>query len=677
MNIRAKLVGAVALALLAGTACDSSDQDATSAPETPAKTTPSEPPSAWDKVLDQIGPKGEVSVDTAVAAFSLAYGPLPGAKVPSGPDEAIPSGTMALRWLYAKWDQLTPQQRQAASRYLEAPPLPAAGSVTTVRSTTSGSAPATPVPAGCRTDDTAVARSMSAEANRIKGIVAERMDVEPTFTIAIKDGQNRRVRAEYDAQPLDADCEYRPGVMAYCTIRYYGNVRTDLDAIRTILAHEVVHCFQEQLLGVTGWEPVPDWIIEGQATWGALSIHASDAYAGEWEAYLKASAEDLFGRAYDAVGFYAHLAETGGDPWKRLKPMLLAAARGNNVAAWHAALAKVDQKVFLDSWPSGYFREGNFPWNTTGPGITADRPEIQVIDEGSFPQPAYVAATLQKVVEIDSQVIQISGPFGRFMDAKGADYILSQMGGVNFCTIPDGCECPEGSPNEDVSFHPMAAGPARVAATGGLEPGTVDLNGMTLDKFCGQQCPTATSTLDPNGPGGVETIAASDETCEPPPCPTGRWVATDATVDSDLARPVSGGAGALLTVDESGDIRWDLNPSEKFVAVERTSAGRLVMHLKLRGHATGHIDTSPGDRMHFRARGTASLAYRVLSPIAMPWRTVDISGAGGVRGWLRCDRSMLRMSWRTPSLTAAWTYTRLDRESTTVSTRRPATFQRA
>ena len=37
---------------------------------------------AWDRVLDQIGPDGDVSFETALAAFSVAVGPLPGVPMP-------------------------------------------------------------------------------------------------------------------------------------------------------------------------------------------------------------------------------------------------------------------------------------------------------------------------------------------------------------------------------------------------------------------------------------------------------------------------------------------------------------------------------------------------------------------------------------------------------------------
>src|SRR5262245_24458821 len=42
------------------------------------------PGPAWQSVLDGIGADGSVSKDTALQAFSLAFGPLPGVTLPAG-----------------------------------------------------------------------------------------------------------------------------------------------------------------------------------------------------------------------------------------------------------------------------------------------------------------------------------------------------------------------------------------------------------------------------------------------------------------------------------------------------------------------------------------------------------------------------------------------------------------
>jgi hypothetical protein len=90
--------------VLAGTACKRS-------PEQPA---PPAPPSVWEQTLAEVDDNGDVSVATAVMAYSIAIQPLPGVTVPAAArNETIPSGTVAVRWLLRHWDALSPQQQQA------------------------------------------------------------------------------------------------------------------------------------------------------------------------------------------------------------------------------------------------------------------------------------------------------------------------------------------------------------------------------------------------------------------------------------------------------------------------------------------------------------------------------------------------------------------------------------
>ena len=55
------------------------------------------PGSAWQAVLGQINPDGTVSAETALEAFSLAFGPLPGVTPPSGTAKPIADGTGPIR----------------------------------------------------------------------------------------------------------------------------------------------------------------------------------------------------------------------------------------------------------------------------------------------------------------------------------------------------------------------------------------------------------------------------------------------------------------------------------------------------------------------------------------------------------------------------------------------------
>jgi hypothetical protein len=69
-------------------------------------------------VLSEVDPNGTVSLTTALQAFSLVVGPLPGVTPPAGPVGQVADGTFAVRWVLGYWRQLSTAQRTAIRRYL-------------------------------------------------------------------------------------------------------------------------------------------------------------------------------------------------------------------------------------------------------------------------------------------------------------------------------------------------------------------------------------------------------------------------------------------------------------------------------------------------------------------------------------------------------------------------------
>jgi hypothetical protein len=92
------------------------------------------PTTAYDTVLSQVRPDGTVSKPTALQAFALSYGSLPGVHVPSGPRGAVESGDLAGGWVLARLPRLSPRLRNAIFRGLDlAPPRATAHSGETAR----------------------------------------------------------------------------------------------------------------------------------------------------------------------------------------------------------------------------------------------------------------------------------------------------------------------------------------------------------------------------------------------------------------------------------------------------------------------------------------------------------------------------------------------------------------
>lgn len=370
---------AVALAL---TACGAGSSaaptttigaDAAPAPSTttpitiaPAPDEPAAPgTSRWDRLLDRTGDDGEITVDMAVDAFSLAVAPLPGASVePDASDPPIHDATLAVSWALRHFDELTPDQQAAVGRALS----PAEGRA----GFRAGAAPKI----GCYGQ--VVATGDSPDAGPIRqvadGLITELEGrlagaitlVAPTYILL--DHRDLGLGTAYTwADPGDCD----ENAMATCTIHLSAKAEaSDPTTLRGILAHELMHCFQFQYLGVAAYE-MPDWILEGAPAWVGEDIAGGTPISTPWwTKYLTTPERSLYSRSYDAIGFYAHLDEIGIDPWTRFTAIY---DGFSFEPAWEAAGASSGS--FLESWPSSTLRRTDIgrAWDATGPGITIDR----------------------------------------------------------------------------------------------------------------------------------------------------------------------------------------------------------------------------------------------------------------------------------------------------------------
>jgi hypothetical protein len=237
-----------------------------------------------------------------------------------------------------------------------------------------------------------------------------------------------------------------------------------------IITHELFHCYQIQLLhGAFGTAASSEkWMIEGLARWVDLTLFASNpvpAALNDLESYFKNSTVPLFGRAYDAVGFWGHLDDIdGGDLWSRIPAIIRAGANGS-AATIDAALGG-DKDKFLDSWgPSAANRpEGGATWTATSPGGLASSYSAAAHTIGaSSPSDSSVSvklepySTAQLMVampappanEIETAKIDMGGAYGRFGVLD--NYTPDELKGLTFCAAsactptPTPQACPGGA----------------------------------------------------------------------------------------------------------------------------------------------------------------------------------------------------------------------------------------
>ncbi|MEU0093039.1 hypothetical protein [Kribbella sp. NPDC006257] len=443
--------------------------------------------SAWQQVAGQVRPDGTVSKDTALQAFSIAFGALPGVSVPGGEVGRVSSGTGAVRWLVSHWGEITPAQRTEAARLV--PEL--AG----LQVKSSGGSAAYVVAAAAPGPSAADLKRLAADAaSAIETKTGVKLSLG--LGIAVRKTEDSHSDAETVAVSASGGFSGKP---ARCKISMNPQRPAQGEFLAMVVSHEVWHCFEAQIVGLDRFYSAPSWLIEGQAQWVGYTLHPDAEEDGWWAGYVEHPEYRLFQRTYSAIGFYSQLTHTGKDAWHALIPMLQAK---DNVAAFQASGAGGDD--FLDKWGSSYFRTKALgdAWVMSGPGL-ADGPgakdTLLVVGRGgstAFSVPEYTNAIHKLASEADVLVFGLTG-HARLGDVPSKrDYLVND--GNAFCTKAGGCTCPAGSRYggppltevESTTFFALTGGPGGTKGTA---------TGKSLDEFCSSKPPVKVRTLQVKG----------------------------------------------------------------------------------------------------------------------------------------------------------------------------------
>jgi hypothetical protein len=441
--------------------------------------------SAWDDVVGQISDDGEVSLQTALDAFVLAIGPLPGVAPPAGAGATIPSGTGAVRWLLGHWNELTTEQQAAVDAYFPTPPQTSGTNII--------AADARGTPPSVTLAD--LQQDLSAMRDQVKATIALNLgrDLLTPIQVIITNSTNGRALA---ATMAVNDHGQKTGLMAACRIYVYPSGQAAVGAERvSMMAHEVFHCFQFSLTTIDAFNApgTRPWIAEGIPAWvGETIAGGSSNSAGWWAGWLEKPEERaLFRRSYDMIGLYSHVARNGYNVWSMLDPLLRAAYDGGNDGAYKALVDATGNKM-LDSWGPAYVRQPSLgpAWDFSGPGITANRADVETIllrgpAGGVLRQvPAYTALPLDIDISAEVAVLDAPGAHGLVRFSGSTDQTLATVSGHPLCTVAGGCVCPNGSPGAGTAFADVAAGHAELGAYGHLQGAQIQLSGYTLEAFC-------------------------------------------------------------------------------------------------------------------------------------------------------------------------------------------------
>lgn len=426
--------------------------------------------------LDGIRDDGTWSTETALAVFAAAFGPLPG--VPTPPvDRSYHSGSAALEMVEAKWSELTDAQRQAVRDYIGpvAPEiLPAAYHSVQfdIYQTLAEQA----------------AADIAAHLGRPLGIPIKvyLSPVENATDWAWASGQWNANPPE----PLPHQClvSIPPSTV---------NDPSRAPYLRWLFIHEVFHCFEHSLVDAKSATNTPLWIAEGEANWVAEAITGGAGEpppaAVDWDRYVTDPGKKLYARAYDAMGFFAQLAQVGTDPWTVLDAIYRAGSASSD-AAFEAARA--DTPTFTDRWGSSWYRDGqsNAAWAmSAGYGIPdlahrAVPGSIQLVDGGSESISATPLTATIADLHTTAFITRVEVPTGTGRvgepRAGGLDKVV-RSGTLDLCTDPGGdCSCPEGT-SLTGSTPQLAPPDLRVAATGEEQTTSiVGLRGISKDEWC-------------------------------------------------------------------------------------------------------------------------------------------------------------------------------------------------
>lgn len=475
------------LCLLLSIGCSSSSSQDSAPPGNPyglpSAATSFQPPSQaisdtpWGQELANVGADGTRSKQSALRLFAIAFGAIPEQDaIDNG--EPIRSATAAIRAVQAHWQELTPAQQSAIQERLT--PSPDAvviriDPVATQSAQSSSSLRPLAIPGQAELD-----ASIRAAAIGLRAQIAAKLGADTPGPIdVIVTGVDPAKFGEADFDYDGPGATYSAGHVWITEMAVAGGAPWILDT----LAHELFHCFEASGYRTqAGWAGGPPWVIEGGAEWVGNDlvgvIAPIDLF---WDSYLKAPSVSLQSRSYDALGFWAHLLESGINPWT-IFPAVFKTAGGTDAFVATSAPASA---AFLDSWASCTTRDpGRGPgWDTDGPGITSSSAPVkgQKIANGDsweFAIKPYTLGLYALFVSADVLTVAASG-HARISDGK----IDTTAFPTSFCLKQGGCDpCPNASGTK-VPPAPLRSDPV-LAVTGGASGTMGTLSGMTLDDFC-------------------------------------------------------------------------------------------------------------------------------------------------------------------------------------------------
>jgi hypothetical protein len=491
----------------AGSVSPSGGPSSSPAPGSPGPT-PSDLPdatrTAWENAVSGIERDGRVPLQTALQAFSVVYGQLPGVEMPPGDPAFTGSATGPVRWLLGHWEELTAEQQAAAAKFFD-PNVPAAITSQPL-AVLGGSVPLGPNRPPKYLSSVEDFKQMAAQlVPRIAAKLPKGRTLKLPYDIVFRDLPVEPGKVVL-AVTIPIDTNGQPATrsstgMKSCLIQVNTRgqqLEVGSEDMTAVTAHELFHCFQYELASkVSDIFNVPPWIDEGGAAWVGEDFTISDVGSSvgqqDWVGWLKEPDTFLFERNYDAIGFYAHLSRKGVDPWKILDRMYIASLKFlASFDAYNIAMQAGGETKAVDNWGPSYLRDDTVggDWTMAGKGLPTY--VKTAIPSGSLGDDDILTMTIAPMqawaikLNVTSDVFAFVGPSGRGMVrfSDGNAVALQSALGQPYCIKAGGCACPDGSPGSEFAFQTVASGEVWVGFTGHTDGLDIDIEGFNLPDAC-------------------------------------------------------------------------------------------------------------------------------------------------------------------------------------------------
>ncbi len=550
---RARVVALLTVVLVAG--CTGGDESTEPSPTpTPPGVQPAAPSptvgeladvdwlaTSWGTVMAMGDEDGGSTVEQAVAAWQVAFGPLPDAPAPLPQDvSAPPDGTMALELVARHLDELTPDQLAVVTSI---PQLDVTG-----REERDGPSPSespTAAGPGRGTTTPVLARSSDVAARSLHLVAQEDFatpPVRPTPDGSVpparvdrgvtNDERNewrelalgywRQLQARsgeslpaldntIDFEFMVPDASYRTGAWTrpdvrrgqpVCQVVLWNARREPEGTKQSVIAHELFHCAMWVWADSTAQhDSLPWWVIEGLASWVGERLGGTSTYSPRWWGqYLCGACDGAWGlprASYDAIGWWSFLEDRGAALFPALPT--LSRARGQE-GSWDAAMALLpDGSARSALASSATRRRDGAAWTMGGAGaIDGARhvPDRGTLAAGSVV--TYHARPLEQrglflsaPASDDPVLVELEARgWGTARWDRGEDVVAA--GGdttrtwcVGDCTCPDGTDLAPGTERA-----PRSTSGLRLAPSGGLDAeSTMSVEVRRPDEECDEEEP--------------------------------------------------------------------------------------------------------------------------------------------------------------------------------------------